>query len=95
MRIKTYDNHPFIDQTRILARAQMANIVHAAREDEVIDRSTASFEPSQQCLARFCYQRELYVPASFCCRVSANCANSVPGSVTRASEIALSFIIGI
>jgi hypothetical protein len=64
-RIETYDSHSFIDQTRKLARTQMAYIVDAAAEDVIVKRSTAPLEPSEQRLACFGHKLKLHGPASF------------------------------
>jgi hypothetical protein len=64
-RIKTDNSHPFINQTGVLACAQMAHVVDAAWRDVVFVSPAAPFEPSQQCPARFGHQLELLWPANF------------------------------
>jgi hypothetical protein len=60
MHIETNRSDPFVNQTCILARAEMAHIVDAAWEDEVFQRASATVEPGQQRLASLCHQFELH-----------------------------------
>jgi uncharacterized protein (DUF1778 family) len=51
---------PLVNQSGILAGAQVAHVVHAAREDEIVERAAAAGEPGEQCLACLGHQLELH-----------------------------------
>lgn len=50
---------PLFNQAGVLAGAQVAHIVDAAREDEIVERAAATVEPGQQCFACFGHQLKL------------------------------------
>ncbi len=48
LRCQTDGSDPFVNQPRILTRAQVAISVDAARKREVIDRAASSLKPGKQ-----------------------------------------------
>ena len=57
--VRAYCTDPFVDQSGVLAGAEVTHITDPAREDEIVQRATTAVEPCQQCFARFGHQFEL------------------------------------
>jgi hypothetical protein len=59
MHIKTDCPNPLVNQSGILARAEMAHVIDTAWEDEIVMRASSAVEPLQKSLARLGHDFEL------------------------------------
>ena len=55
--------HPLMEQSSVLARAQVAEIIYATGKDEIARRATAPGEPGRQAISCFGHDFELNRPA--------------------------------
>jgi hypothetical protein len=58
--IQADGRNPFIDQPSILACAQVAEVVHAARKEETVNVAAASLQPCRHALSGFRHDLELH-----------------------------------
>jgi hypothetical protein len=58
-------SHPFLDQVRVLPRAQVVGDVDAVWENVVIEGASAPLQPSQYAGPRRLKQLKLHRPAGF------------------------------